>query len=129
MSLGFVDQFDYDVWRLNFGTSLGTGSGAAGYGHRDSGPSASAAPPSAAVPEPATFALAALALLGLAVQARRSIPINRRKQRKQSIQFQLEHKWSKTFVFVGAMPSERSDVGMLTLRESMAPPNSIVIDH
>jgi hypothetical protein len=35
----------------------------------------------------------------------------------------------KTFVFVGAMPSERSDVGMLTLRESMAPPNSIVIDH
>jgi hypothetical protein len=74
MSLGFVDQFDYDVWRLNFGTSLGAGSGAAGYGHRDSGPGASAAPLSAAVPEPATFALAALALVGLVVHARRSIP-------------------------------------------------------
>jgi hypothetical protein len=27
------------------------------------------------------------------------------------------------------MPSERSNVGMLTLRESMPPLNSIVIDH
>jgi hypothetical protein len=34
-----------------------------------------------------------------------------------------------TFEFVGAMPSERSDVGMLTLRESMPPPISTVIDH
>ena len=34
-----------------------------------------------------------------------------------------------TFDFAGAMPSERSDVGMLTLRESMPPLNSIVSDH
>jgi hypothetical protein len=34
-----------------------------------------------------------------------------------------------TFEFVGAMPSERSDVGMLTLRESMPPLISSVIDH
>jgi hypothetical protein len=33
-----------------------------------------------------------------------------------------------TVDLVGAMPSERSDVGMLTLRESMAPINSISID-
>jgi hypothetical protein len=68
------DQAMYDDWRANFGSSLGPGSGAVGYGHRDSGPGASAAPLSAAIPEPATFALAALALLGLVVYARRSIP-------------------------------------------------------
>jgi hypothetical protein len=34
-----------------------------------------------------------------------------------------------TFDFPGGMPSERSDVGMLTLRESMPPLNSIVIEH
>ena len=34
-----------------------------------------------------------------------------------------------TIDFGGAMPSERSDVGMLTLRESMPRTISSVIDH
>jgi hypothetical protein len=34
-----------------------------------------------------------------------------------------------TFESVGAMPSEQSDVGMLTLRESMPPLISTVIVH
>ncbi len=52
-------QSHYDIWRANFGTSLGPGSGAAGYPL-----GASAQPLSAAVPEPATIALA-YTLLGL----------------------------------------------------------------
>jgi hypothetical protein len=56
------EQAMYDAWRENFGTSLGPGSGAA---------LPSAAPLSAAVPEPATFALAALLLLGLSIFAGR----------------------------------------------------------
>jgi hypothetical protein len=34
-----------------------------------------------------------------------------------------------TFDFQCGMPSERSEAGMLTLRESIPPLNSIVIDH
>jgi hypothetical protein len=48
----------YDAWRSNFGTSLGPGSGSAGYPL-----GASAEPLSAAVPEPTALALAALALV------------------------------------------------------------------
>jgi hypothetical protein len=46
---------DYDVWRENFGQAIG--SGMAEYGHRDSGPGASADPLPIAVPEPATLTL------------------------------------------------------------------------
>jgi endonuclease/exonuclease/phosphatase family metal-dependent hydrolase len=51
----------YDKWRANFGASLGPGSGSAGYGHRDSGPGASAEPLSSAIPEPSAICLCALA--------------------------------------------------------------------
>jgi uncharacterized protein YjbI with pentapeptide repeats len=47
---------NYNLWRANFGQTAGSGSARP-----------SAAPLSAAIPEPATFALAALALLGLSI--------------------------------------------------------------
>jgi subtilisin family serine protease len=66
-------QSDYDIWRANFGKSLGPGSGPAGYGHRDSGPGASAEPLSAAVPEPTskTFLVMVAAMLSLSKAGRR----------------------------------------------------------
>jgi hypothetical protein len=51
------DQAMYDTWRTNFGTSLGPGSGSAGYPL-----GASARPLSAAVPEPSTFVLTGIML-------------------------------------------------------------------
>jgi hypothetical protein len=59
---GAVDAADYVVWR----------NGAAGYGHRDSGPGASAQSLSATVPEPATFCLASLAFTFLLARQRNS---------------------------------------------------------
>jgi hypothetical protein len=64
------DQTMYDAWRTNFGSSLGTGSGSAGYGRRDSGPGASAEPLSAAVPEPTAIMLAAMWAALLLMRAR-----------------------------------------------------------
>ena len=53
----------YNIWRANFGASLGPGSGSAGYPL-----GASAEPLSGAVPEPASLALlAATAVAGLAL--------------------------------------------------------------
>ena len=52
-------------WRANFGASLFVGSGSAGYGHRDSGPGASAEPLSATVPEPHTAVLVAFSSAAL----------------------------------------------------------------
>ena len=56
-------QEDYNAWRANFGRTLGVASGSAGYGHRASGPGASAEPLQVAVPEPATFTLLIMAMV------------------------------------------------------------------
>ena len=64
-------QNDYGVWRAHFGASLSAGSGSAGYGHRDSGPGASAEPLSAAVPEPTAAVLVILSIAGFFFVPRR----------------------------------------------------------
>ena len=61
-----VDAADYTVWRDNLRATLGSGSGASYFAPGDS-PGANYA-----APEPATFALAALGLLGLVVGVRRA---------------------------------------------------------
>jgi hypothetical protein len=40
---------------------------------------------------------------------------------EEGIKFDLDRWWLMTVEVVGAMPSEHSDAGMLTLRESLAP--------
>jgi hypothetical protein len=63
------DQNHYGVWRSHFGASLGSGSGSAGYGHRDSGPGASTEPLSAAIPEPGCGILVAVAGLSALIMS------------------------------------------------------------
>jgi uncharacterized protein YjbI with pentapeptide repeats/CubicO group peptidase (beta-lactamase class C family) len=91
MSLGLVDQADYQVWRAQFGTSLSIGLGA----------TASAAPQAAAIPEPATFAFAALVLLGLVVRVRRP----RRKNNLSSNHDEEYHAEAQRRGGVGIQPS------------------------
>ena len=71
---GVVNGADDDLWRAHLGASLGPTSGSAGYGHRDSGPGASAQPLSAAVPEPATFALQLVFPIAIAYRRTRGVP-------------------------------------------------------
>jgi hypothetical protein len=64
---GNVGAAEFALWRVKFGMTA-PGSGAAGYGHRDSGPGASTESLSAAVPEPATFVPLILAAAGALIK-------------------------------------------------------------
>ena len=57
MTLGTVDNSDYDVWFQHFGQSLGAGA-------------AFATSAAAAVPEPTAIALVVILLIGLALPSR-----------------------------------------------------------
>jgi hypothetical protein len=64
-------QEHFNLWRANFGASRFAGGGAAGHGHRDSGPGASVGPRPAEVPEPLALTLLVFGATALVLYRRR----------------------------------------------------------